>query len=310
EISLDELLAGMARSMSGSKYFSGTASLKAFIISHGEFIYKQLIGLDTMLMEDDKEFEDIPALIALRDESKKFYIKINEDEIANDYPLPAYYKSSLHEAEESIIFYNDYDVYNIKDLPRSMLHNWALYNSDSRLISLELLLMKPCSEIDVIIYGSGQMTADDGSGFHLDKEEGQCSSASGAQATDGIPICLSAIKEWKIEFGSSMVFISIRTDMAWYRLGKPSKQYTPWYDTVLKTARIALSIIRFLKDQGCVSRLSFEDVIKKVSEYKQDHKSYISSDPVAVERYVVVHGQMILQLFAEFPDDKIRKSSF
>ncbi|WJX71695.1 DNA (cytosine-5)-methyltransferase 1 [Trifolium repens] len=377
-ISLDELLAGMARSMSNSKYFSGTASLKEFIISQGEFIYKQLIGLE--LKANDKGFEDIPALIALRDESKKqanfaiaqvmpsnatlrigsgtgdeekknqmdsvdeededaklarllqeeedwnsrkqrknprsssssnkFYIKINEDEIANDYPLPAYYKTSLQETDEFIVFDNDYDVYDIEDLPRSMLHNWALYNSDSRLISLELLPMKPCSEIDVTIFGSGLMTADDGSGFHLDTEAGQSSSASGAQATDGIPIYLSAIKEWMIEFGSSMVFISIRTDMAWYRLGKPSKQYTPWYDTVLKTARIAISIITLLKEQSRVSRLSFADVIKKVSAYKQDHNSYISSDPMAVERYVVVHGQIILQLFAEFPDDKIRKSAF
>lgn len=46
---LDELLAGMARSMSGSKYFSGTASLKEFNISQGNFIYKQLISLETML---------------------------------------------------------------------------------------------------------------------------------------------------------------------------------------------------------------------------------------------------------------------
>ncbi|CAJ2666991.1 unnamed protein product [Trifolium pratense] len=378
DISLDELLAGMARSMSGSKYFSGTASLKEFIISQGEFIYKQLIGLE--LKPNDKGFEDIPALIALREESKKqanfasaqvmpsnatlrigsgtageekknhmdsvdeededaklarllqeeedwksrkqrknprsssssnkFYIKINEDEIANDYPLPAYYKTSLQETDEFIVFDNDYDVYDIEDLPRSMLHNWALYNSDSRLISLELLPMKPCSEIDVTIFGSGLMTADDGSGFNLDTEAGQSSSASGAQATDGIPIYLSAIKEWMIEFGSSMVFISIRTDMAWYRLGKPSKQYTPWYDTVLKTARIAISIITLLKEQSRVSRLSFADVIKKLSEYKQDHKSYISTDQMAVERYIVVHGQIILQLFAEFPDDKIRKSAF
>jgi hypothetical protein len=42
-----------------------------FIISQGDFIYKQLIGLDTMLKANDKGFEDIPALIALRDESKK-----------------------------------------------------------------------------------------------------------------------------------------------------------------------------------------------------------------------------------------------
>ena len=95
-----------------------------------------------------------------------------------------------------------------------------------------------------------------------------------------------------------------------YRLGKPSKQYSPWYDTVLKTARIAISIITLLKEQSRVSRLSFGDVIKKVSEFSQDNKSYISSDALAVERYVVVHGQIILQLFAEFPDEKIRKCPF
>ncbi|KAK7314847.1 hypothetical protein VNO77_33375 [Canavalia gladiata] len=384
DISLDELLAGMARSMSGSKCFSGTASIKDFVISQGEFIYKQLVGLDMTSKTNDRMFADIPALIALRDESKKqanyvhapvmpsngslridsrigdeknknqmnsitseveededakvarllqeeeywqsmkqkknprsasisnkYYIKINEDEIVNDYPLPAYYKTSLQETDEFIVFDNDYDMYDIEDLPRSMLHNWSLYNSDARLVSLELLPMKSCSDIDVTIFGSGIMTSDDGSGFHLDAEPGQSSSiGSGAPVADGIPIYLSAIKEWMIEFGSSMIFISIRTDMAWYRLGKPSKQYAPWYDTVLKTARLAIGIITLLKEQSRVSRLSFGDVIKKVSEFNQKHSSYISSDPSVVERYVVVHGQIILQLFAEFPDDKIRKSAF
>ena len=77
--------------------------------------------------------------------------------------------------------------------------------------------MKPCSDIDVAIFGSGIMTSDDGSGFHLDTEAGQSSSVgSGAQVADGMPIYLSAIKEWMIEFGSAMIFISIRTDLAWY----------------------------------------------------------------------------------------------
>ncbi|XP_022640133.1 DNA (cytosine-5)-methyltransferase 1 isoform X1 [Vigna radiata var. radiata] len=383
-ISLDELLAGIARSMSGNKSFSGTASIKDFVISQGEFIYKQLIGLDMTSKSNDMMFADIAALIALRDEAKKqanhalmqvmpsngtlkigsgtgdeekknqtdlvdspndededaklarllqeeeywksrkqkknyrsgsasnkFYIKINEDEIANDYPLPAFYRTSLQETDEFIVFDNDYDVYDTEDLPRSMLHNWSLYNSDARLVSLELLPMKSCSDIDVAIFGSGVMTADDGSGFHLDTEAGQSSSTSSeTQAADGMPIYLSAIKEWMIEFGSSIIFISIRTDLAWYRLGKPAKQYAPWYETVLKTARLAIAIITLLKEQSRVSRLSFGDVIKKVSEFNQKDVSYISSDPLAVERYVVVHGQIILQLFAEFPDDKIRKSPF
>ncbi|CAK9140440.1 unnamed protein product [Ilex paraguariensis] len=243
--------------------------------------------------------------------SNKFYLKINEDEIANDCPFPAYYKTSIPETDEYIIFDNDMDAYNPVQLPRSMLHNWSLYNSDSRLISLELLPMKPCADIDVTIYGLGIMTADDGSGFCLDADSHlSSSSSSGAQDVDGIPTYLSAIKEWMIEFGSSMVFISIRTDKAWYRLEKPSKQYTPWYEPVLKTVRLVISIITLLKEQSRVSRLSFADVIKSVSEFNNDHPSCISTCPIVVERYVVVHGQIILQQFAEHPDHTIRKCAF
>jgi hypothetical protein len=77
--------------------------------------------------------------------------------------------------------------------------------------------MKPCEDIDVTIFGSGSMTEDDGSGFCLDDGPDQ-SSSRGLEAQDdmGLPIFLSAIKEWMIEFGSSMIFISLRTDMAWY----------------------------------------------------------------------------------------------
>lgn len=78
----------------------------------------------------------------------------------------------------------------------------------------------------------------------------------------------------------------------------------------MKTARLAISIITLLKEQIRVSRLSFADIIKRVSEFKKNHQAYVSSDPAVVERYVVVHGQIILQLFAEFPDEKIKKCAF
>ena len=148
--------------------------------------------------------------------SNKFSFKINEDEIANDYPLPAYYKNSIQETDEHIIYGSDIDAFHYDELPQAMLHNWSLYNSDSRLISLELLPMNPCANIDVTIYGSGIMTADDGSGYFHDDEMNQSSSSShGVYSVAGMQIYLSAIKEWKIEFGSSMIAISIRTDMAW-----------------------------------------------------------------------------------------------
>lgn len=287
DMSLDELLAGVVRSMSGMKCFPRGASIGDFIISQGAFIYKELVSLDETSKKIDQTFLELPVLVALRDEctnsahlaqvqtgsstgilrigseeddenmkdqscspeenedlklakllneeenwnlmkqkrnkgssslSNKFYIKINEDEIANDYPLPAYYKTSNAETDEYVVFDGGYtDTYYIDDLPRSMLHNWALYNSDSRLISLELLPMKPCADIDVTIFGSGVMTTDDGSGYDLEADSNHsCSNSSGSSEVDGMPIYLSAIKEWMIEFGSSMIFISIRTDMAWY----------------------------------------------------------------------------------------------
>jgi DNA (cytosine-5)-methyltransferase 1 len=65
-----------------------------------------------------------------------------------------------------------------------------------------------------------------------------------------------------------------------------------------------------LKEQSRVSRLSFADVIKRVSEYDKDHPAYISSHPTMVESYVIVHGQIILQQFSEYPDNGIKKNAF
>lgn len=65
DLTLDELLAAVLRSMSGSKNFPRGASIKELIVSWGEFIYEELIGLD------GENFKELPVLAALRDESKK-----------------------------------------------------------------------------------------------------------------------------------------------------------------------------------------------------------------------------------------------
>lgn len=287
DLTIDELIARVVRSMSDSKKFPPGMSIKDFIISQGEFIYNQLIGLDKTSKENDILFKDLPILSILRDENKKhgknvvlkdsisssvvntslticegeqintfilsaivsndvdmklakllqeeenwqsiklkktqhsvglsnkFYIKINEDEIASDYPLPSYYKPTVEETDEYIVFDNDVNMLNVDDIPQSVLQNWSLYNSDSRFISLELLPMQPCADIDVTIFGSGFMTTDEGTEYCHDIDVDQ-STFVGVQDMNGIPIYLSAIKEWVIEFGSSMIFISVRTDMAWY----------------------------------------------------------------------------------------------
>ncbi|KAJ4900746.1 DNA (cytosine-5)-methyltransferase 1 [Raphanus sativus] len=229
----------------------------------------------------------------------------NEDEIATDYPLPSYYNYSQQETDECALYNAGYLV----QLPRRILHNWALYNYDLRFISLEFLpMMRPCLGTDVTIYGSGLLAEDDGSSW-ISLDGSDISTQS--EDCKGMPIYLSQIKEWMIEYDSSMVSISIRTDAGWYRLGKPSTEYSPWHEPVLKTARVAISIISMLVKQARMSRLSFRDVIRRVSEFQKNYnKAYISSDPSTVERYLVVHGQFILQIFANYPKDDLTKCAF
>ncbi|XWS16658.1 hypothetical protein CRYUN_Cryun34aG0110000 [Craigia yunnanensis] len=210
----------------------------------------------------------------------KYYIKINEDDIANDYPLPAFYESGIQETDEYFIFNNDMDTTNPEDLPHNMLHNWSLYNLDSRMISLELLPMKSCADNDNTIYGSGIMTADDGSGFNLDADPRQ-SSSTGFQNVEGIPIYLSAVEAWR----------AFKTLCAMVRTSSENSQACSQY-------------------YHYVSIISFGDVIRRISENQKDHPAFISSNQAAVERYVVVHGQILLQQFAEFPDNTIRKYAF
>ena len=144
---------------------------------------------------------------------KNVYIKISEAEIANDYPLPAYYKPSSQEMDEYI--FDSEDGMFFDDVPVRILDKWALYNSDSRLISLELIPLKS-AENDVVIFGSGFMREDDGSCCSTAESAKSSSSSSKADHQDaGVPIYLSPIKEWVIEFGGSMVCITIRTDVAW-----------------------------------------------------------------------------------------------
>ena len=95
-----------------------------------------------------------------------------------------------------------------------------------------------------------------------------------------------------------------------YKLLQPTKQYAPWCDAVLKTARLTVSIITILKEQTRASKLSFADVTKRVAEFERGRHAFISTDATHVERYVVVHGRIVLQQFANYPDESIRQCAF
>jgi DNA (cytosine-5)-methyltransferase 1 len=271
---LEELLASVVRSINAMKGNSGTMG-KDLVISIGEFVYNQLVGLDESSSSDDAKFATLPVLLALRDQCKSraksmrhpsdisnatlkikeaeseeitedddgklamllqqeeewkmmkkqrgkrgtpsqkhVYIKISEAEIVNDYPLPAYYKPSSQEMDE-YIFDSDDSMYS-DDVPVRILNNWALYNADSRLMPLELIPMKSGAENDIVVFGSGFMRDDDGSCCSTAESAKSSSSSSKSDQPDaGVPIYLSPIKEWLLEYGSEMICVTIRTDVAW-----------------------------------------------------------------------------------------------
>ncbi|CAI9101509.1 OLC1v1038848C1 [Oldenlandia corymbosa var. corymbosa] len=288
-------------------------------LSWGRFIYDQLIGLDDTSREGDTIFTNLPVLLALKDASEKSVGSVSrrkkskrymsEYDISDDYPPPTYYTQSIKEKDESSIFIDESD-YDSDELPQYFLHNWCLYSSDNRFTPLELLPIKTFAAKDTKICCSGVLATDQGSVFCCDDDFSPSSSFLNG---DGIPVHLSEIKQWDIKWRSSSstaVSISIRTDTAWYMLGNPLNQYNPWYKPIEKIVTLAISIIKLLQGQRRASRLSFREVVEKVADFSQGYPSYISSDIATVQRYMLVHGQVILQLFADYHDPSISKCAF
>ncbi|KAG1328199.1 putative DNA (cytosine-5)-methyltransferase [Cocos nucifera] len=347
-MSLNELIARVICSLRGNACFAKRPADRDFVISLGEFIFEQLIKLDKESGNERVKLETVPALISLQEECKsqteciktdegkdiklaedsneklarlmqdeedrrnmrqqrtrqpamirnKFYFETDLPEIAAEYPSPGYYKARDNEMDEE--FYNS-ETDDADELPRRILQSWALYDSYLRFVSIEKLPMKTWMDSDSPIFGSGCMIKDDGSCCCTNIDPGQ---------DNVLPVFLSEVKEWAIEFSSMTILISIRTDAAWYRLGKPAKEYAPWYEPVLRVARLVERVIRLIKKQRRASRLTFSDATKQVTELEKDNPAYISSSIKSVEQYMVVHGQMILKLFDEYPEKMISQCPF
>ena len=70
-VSLDELVAGVVSSMAQGRKFLSGLSVKNFVISQGDFIHDQLIGLDETCKQNDNGFCELPVLATLRDKKMK-----------------------------------------------------------------------------------------------------------------------------------------------------------------------------------------------------------------------------------------------
>ncbi len=78
--------------------------------------------------------------------------------------------------------------------------------------------VETCNELNaehggVILTGNSDQAAAGGS-------SGEAGPSGSSPAAGGMRLYLSQIREWIVEFSCDMLFISMRTDVAWYRLSQ------------------------------------------------------------------------------------------
>jgi DNA (cytosine-5)-methyltransferase 1 len=90
----------------------------------------------------------------------------------------------------------------------------------------------------------------------------------------------------------------------------PAAKYAPWFGVVLKGARLAVKVLQLLSLEARASKLSFNDVVKRLAAAEESEPTFISKKFDAVERFVVAHGQIILNQFQNYPVKEVRNSAF
>ncbi|MEW5318123.1 MAG: hypothetical protein WDW38_009370 [Sanguina aurantia] len=253
------------------------------------------------------------------------YIKISEEEIADDYPLPAQYAKEGEETDELVMFDEDCMDMDPEELPKRTLTEFAIYNAEGFYSSLELLPMWAGIDSDVELFASGVVgedhgdwadataapaAASDGAGGSGSSASADAPAAATAGSGGGMRLYLSQIREWVVEASFDFLAISIRTDVAWYKLSIPTERYGPWFRTVRRSAQLSLHILGLLSEESRASKLSFADIVKRLAELPETSPVAVSKKLDVVERFVVVHGQIILNQFAHFPTKAVRESAF
>jgi hypothetical protein len=110
-------------------------------------------------------------------------------------------------------------------------------------------------------------------------------------ASEGFHVYLSQIKEWTLEVAADMIFIIVRTDCAWYKIRSIHPAYSGWFEPILKAARLAVYILGVITQEARSSRMSFNDVVKRVSGLGYMFPAYISSkaDDVRSQLPLLLH---------------------
>jgi DNA (cytosine-5)-methyltransferase 1 len=104
------------------------------------------------------------------------------------------------------------------------------------------------------------------------------------------------------------LFLSLRTDSAWYRLEAPAASYAPWWGPLLKAARVSVRVLTMLAEEERAARLTLDMLVKRLAEEPESSGVFVSAKPAEVERYLSAHGQILLNQLRTFPAPAVRKS--
>ena len=69
---------------------------------------------------------------------------------------------------------------------------------------------------------------------------------------------------------------------------RPADEYAPWFETVLKAARLAVKVLQTLCGEARASKLSFSDIVKKLTGCAESDPTFISKKVCCRSPSVVV----------------------
>eukprot|EP00210_Caulerpa_lentillifera_P008334 g7950.t1 len=283
------------------------------------------LSSDEQLARQLQAKEEAKQLHSHKDKgSTRWYDLVHEEDIANDYPPPMAYEKLEDEIDEFLMTDEEIFLLTPEDLPQRTLTDFAFYNSEGLFSTLELLPSWSGGTPQVELYGSG-IVGEESTELELQTMLGPSSSDAGGGGSSSGPSCetptidnvcsmriyLSQIQEYVVECLMEKVFIWIRTEACWYKLDLAAMEYNPWFKVFTKCASIAIKIITLLLKEARVSKISFGYVVGVLSkEERLDSPTFISMDANEVKRFLVSHGQMLLNQFLNYPDSRIQNCSF
>ncbi|WZN58936.1 DNA (cytosine-5)-methyltransferase [Chloropicon roscoffensis] len=257
-----------------------------------------------------------------RKDKGKEYLRMELKELAEDYPTPRFFRPDLGDTyanELEIAFGEDIGA-DAEFLPHYVLEDFTVYDEDFLETPLELVpTMK--YDADVPIFAAGiqvYSNEDDFTECGIPLTRGAGSSGAGEagagvmEGSDGdersaLRIYTSDIKQLLIKSFADMIFVSIRTSAAVYKLKEPTENYEPYFDTLIKVVRVAIKIRDMVANAKRASTVSLDSVVRSFQQLEKDDVCYLWWAKEKIERFLVVHGQVILGQLADHPRAEVKK---